>query len=449
MSDRRPLLDAEPRGRRRSSTRTTPLGAPGRPPATTRPAVVLLAVALVLVAGAAAGAALAGRTPQGWSAAGTLVLDAGTGARYLADGDALRPAPTLTGALLAGARPGPVLVPHEVVARARTGAPLPGEGLPDVPPQLPATPTGFTACVDQEGAVGVHAGAPSLTPAPEQGLLVRPGEDGALHLVTGSAAHPVTDAAATALGYSLEQQRRVPPAWLALVPTGARLDLLAVPAPDPTRGVAGVGAGGEVVVAAGGVGAGRRFLIDGGALRPVVGRTSELLAPPPVREVAAPVLDAAPAGPPLAVPGAPEDPPRVPPSQAPVVACVRSSDGLVTVTGRVSDAANRPAPTLALDVGPEPLAVTWHFPPGGGALVAPVTVDTPAEPDAPAEGPAAAAVPPGAGTGGIRVVAGGRAHEVADLGALRALGYRRDQAVLLPDAWLRLLALGDPLATQR
>ncbi len=427
------LIDVEQFDRRRgvaALTRGDSLDleeVPTRPNALVAVGVV---IALLISGASVATAYLSGRAPDGWRDDGTLVLDEQTGARFVADGGVLHPAPTLTGALLAGARPAPVLVPHGLVEEAPLGAVLPGDDLPERPPALPPSPTGFTACFS-DGGIDVHAGAPTTAPAAEQGLLLRVAGDGGLLLVSGRRAHPVDDPALAALGYSTAQVREVPPIWAALVPAGERLGLLALPPVDPARGVDGVGAGGEVVAAAG---SGRRFVVTEGTVRPLANRTSERLAPAPVREVSEAVLASAPAGPPIGVLDAPEQAPEVPAGEAVVIPCVRSSDGLVTVAEAVAQAGTRGGNTREVDAAPAPVRVRWHFPPGQGALVGPLSLDEPGEPGGP-------------GTGGILVVADGVGHGVVDLPALGALGYRREQTVLLPDPWLALLARGGDMAS--
>ena len=444
MVSGRPLVDVASLNRRRgvaALVRGDSLDLqeiPPRPGAAVAGGVV---VALLVSGASMATAHLDGRPPDGWRSDGTLVLDEATGARYVAQDGTLHPAPTLTSALLAGARAAPVLVPHAAVAGARVGETLPGRDLPERPPALPVTPTGFTACWD--GArLDVYAGAPAVRPASAKGALVA-GPDGAAVLVAGGAAHPISPAAITALGYTGGAVRPVPAAWLALVPPGPALDLLPVRA-DPTRGVAGVGVAGEVVVEAG---TGRRFLVGDGTLAPLADATSEMLAPAPVREVpGAAVLAAAPA-PPAGIVGAPSTPPTVPPREDDVVLCAGSSDGAVTVAAQASDARTVASREHLLGGGEEGKAadgtggqgavpVSWHFRPGRGALVGPTTLDQPV-----AGGEE--------GTGGIKLVDAGVGHPVRDLPALDALGYRREQTVLLPDAWLALTVRGEQIASSR
>lgn len=444
MVSRRTLIDVEDFNRRRgvaALVRGDSLDleeVPPRPNAAIAGGVI---VALLLSGASVATAYLTGRAPEGWRSDGTLVLDEATGARYVAQDGALHPAPTLTSALLAGARSTPVLVPHAAVAGTRVGPALPGQDLPERPPALPATPTGFVACWDG-ASLDVYAGAPAVVPSPAEGALVS-GPDGGTVLVSGRSGYPISPAAVTALGYDGAAVRPVPAAWLALVPPGPALDLLAPPV-DPGRGVTDVGTVGEVVVEAG---SGSRFLVQDGRLAPFANETSERLAPAPVREVPRAAVLAAPPAPPAGVVDAPSSPPTVPRREDPAVPCVSSSDGTLTMAAQVSDARTAPSTEHLLGGGEQGKAadgtggegavpVRWHFRPGRGALVGPTDLDEPV---------AAGEDRPGR----IRLVDAGVGYPVQDPEALDALGYRREQTVLLPESWLALTVRGGDIASSR
>jgi len=437
VGSRRDLIEAEDFQRRRAVaalTRGDTLEVeevPRRPNAWLIAGVVL---ALLIAAGSAVTAFITDRVPDGWMDDGSLVVDEDTGARYVAMGGILRPTPTLTGALLAGARGKPVLVSNDNVQQAPLGRPLTGAGMPERPPDLPAVPTGFTTCVTDAGNLEVFAGEPATLPSRANGVLVSPIGLPEIVLVSGRRAHPVSDDALTALGYSSAQVREVPAAWLALAAPGPPLTLLE-PMTDSGLGVPGVGAASEIVASAE---TGRHFLVADGTVQRLVNRTSELLAPSPVRTLPGSALRAAPPGTPYGIIDAPTSPPVVSPREAVVVPCVRSSDGLLTVASDIDigDARTRPGPTHEVSVAGNPTTVRWHFPPGEGALVGPLDLDRPRSPGESATG----------GTEEIRLVAAGIGHPVASPEVLRALGYRREQTVLLPDSWLALLEPGVPLA---
>ena len=433
MPSRRELIDAEDFHRLRAVAALTQGDALRTGDVARRPNAALVAgvvIALLIAAGSAATAFLTGRLPDGWLADGSLVVDEATGSRYLAQGGALRPVPTLTGALLAGARPDPVLVPQDAVVQAPVGRPLAGGDLPERPPALPSEPTGFTACTDG-AAVDVYAGAPALTATAEQGLLVTvPGDEQVL-LLAGATAYAVAPDALLALGLASAPVREVPAPWLDLVPRGPDLTLLPPPPPGDVPGVPGVGEQGEVVRAAA---TGRLFQVLDGQVRPLANGTSELLAGPPVRDVPEAVLAGAPSGPAVGVPDAPATPPAVPAKGTDVVACVLSSDGRLVVGASVADAATRATPPVRPGEG-STTDVTWHFPPGQGALVGPPDIDRPRD-----VGDAGRST-----TDGIRLVSDGVGYPVTDERALQRLGYERRQTVVLPDAWLSLTADGPPL----
>lgn len=228
--------------------------------------------------------------------------------------------------------------------------------------------------------------------------------------------------------------RTVPAGWLALTRRGPELTLLR---PDQGanegRGLRGIGANGQVVQSAQ---TGRNFLVDDGVLRPLVNRTSALLARSPVRTVPNSRLLAAPTGKPVGIVDAPASPPAVPPAGTPVTPCVRSSDGVVTVPVSVRDAGTRPSPAHQVQTGSGTLTVTWHFPPGQGALVGPRGLDRARN----------AATTARDEPTGILLVAGGVGYPVAGLDVLRKLGYQRQQTVLLPRAWLALIEPGATLS---
>jgi len=435
VGSRRDLIEAEDFHRRRgvaALARGDTLEVeevPRRPNAWLIAGVVL---ALLIAAGSAVTAFITDRVPDGWLDDGSLVVDEDTGARYIAMGGVLRPTPTLTGALLAGARREPVLVSNDNVQQVPVGRPLTGAGMPERPPTLPAVPTGFTACVTDAGNLEVFAGEPATLPSGTNGLLVRPVGLPEVVLVSGRRAHPISDDALTALGYSPTQVREVPAAWLALASPGPPLTLLQ-PTTDSGRGVPGVGAAGEIVASAE---TDRHFLVADGTVQPLANRTSELLAPFPVRTLPGSELRAAPPGPPFGIVDAPTSPPVVPPPEAVVFPCVRSSDGLLTVASNIGDIGTRPASAREVSIAGTPTTVRWHFPPGQGALVGPLDLDRPRPPREAARG----------GIEDIRLVAAGVGHPIANPEVLRALGYRREQTVLLPDSWLALLEPGVPLA---
>ncbi|NAZ74687.1 hypothetical protein GTQ99_04510 [Kineococcus sp. T13] len=432
-------------------------------------------MALLIAAGSAGSAYATGRAPSGWRQDGALVIDRESGARFVAKNGLLRPAPTLTAALLAGAREEPMLVAHEHVSAVGIGAALPGADLPERPPALPATPTGLTACVSSSSSVEVFQGAPAPAPTVADGLLVQApsaqpaqggqsaqGEQSAqggqavqggaqVYLVSGRRAHPLDPASLPRLGYSQTQVRTVPAAWLALVPQGSALAPLALPAQDPAGSIAGLGAAGDVVRAED---SDTLYWIAGGRVHPFANATSQLLAPAPVATYPEKQILAAPLGEAVGIIDAPAAPPTVPAPEVVTEPCVRSRDGLTVMFTRADDLDTRPALAQSLkttgdDSGEDDgegagggeddgestaTRMTWHARAGQGALLGPESMDQPSEEQV-------------QGTGGMRLIADGRSYEFADTAAVQRLGYRREQTVLLPQAWLDLFPAGAPLVT--
>ncbi|WP_158257363.1 type VII secretion protein EccB [Kineococcus xinjiangensis] len=438
MSTKSVLIDAEDFARRRGVAALQHADSldveevPRRPNAAVIGGFVL---AFLIAAGSAGSAYVSGRAPSGWQDDATLVIDKETGARFVADDGVLRPAPTLSAALLAGARNKPTPVPHAQVMTAPLGPALPGADLPERPPVLPSTPTGLVACAPSDSEISVFNGAPEAAVSAGEGLLVRASGDDRIVLVSGRMAHDVDSSALARLGYSESQVTMVPAPWLELVPKGPALQPLALPVRGgATQGVAGVGADGDVVKASE---SGRHYLIAEGRVHPFANRTSELLAPQPVRTVTDSVLSSAPVGAAVGIAEAPSIPPVLPAPEDVVVPCVRSYDGLVAMLTKAAHPELRASLPQRLGSGEAAVTTTWHARPGEGALLGPMTMDDPVE----------LSVGEESGTGGMRLIAEGRAHVFADEQAVQRMGYRRLDTVKLPQAWLDLFPQGGTLRT--
>lgn len=377
------------------------------------------ALALVLLAVAAIVGVRLARGEPAWALEGALVVDASTGQRYLVADQVLRPAPTLTSARLAGARGPARQVAHRQIAGAAAGPALEvARDLPEAPPRLPDPPTGLTACTHPAGAgadVEVYADAPAPgAPGGATGALVAADGAPAVLLADGQA-HPVTPAAIAALGLGGAPVLAVPAPWLALTPPGPALDVIS-PEVDPGRGLAGVGSLGETVTDPGG----KHYLVTNAGLAPAAGPSAAALAPLPARMVSDELIAAAPTAAPFGAQITPPVPPR--PAGAGATLCVRSFDAALSIT----DAPGEPRDGARARVLPGGAISRWHAPAGAGALLASADLD--------------AAPAPAAGPTGIVLVADGAAHPVATTGVLGALGYTRQQTVLVPAAWLGLAA---------
>lgn len=425
MASRRDLIEAEDFHRRRGVAaleRGDTLAVEDVPRRPNAALVAGLALVLLIAAGSAVTAFLTDRAPDDWLADGSLVVDEATGARYVARAGTLRPTPTVTAALLAGARPQPTLVPHAKVVGAPIGLPLRDEGTPEAPPAVPPVQPSLTACLSGGDAVDVFAGRPGGAAVPTSGLLVRPRGSSEVRLLDRQRAFPLDPGALVALGYASTQVRDVPAAWLALVPAGPPLSTIGVPP------------GAEVVATTGG----RRYVLQDGLARPAANATSARLLPPPARTVPDTAIAAAPVGAPIGVLDAPSEPPSVPAPEYAVAPCVfggGTPSARLGYAGSVSDGpGTRATPTRRVTPAGGPLAVTWHFPPGTGALVGPPELNQPRPADQADLRDA-----------GITLVAAGVGHPVADVRTLQQLQYRRDQIVVLPRPWLDLAAPGVPL----
>lgn len=378
------------------------------------------ALALVLLALAALAGVRLARGEPAWALEGALVVDASTGQRYLVADQVLRPTPTLTVARLAGARGPARQVGHRQIAGAAAGPALDvARDLPQAPPRLPDPPTGLTACTGPAGGgadVEVYADAPAPGGAGgATGALVSSGGEPPVLLADGQA-HLITPAAITALGLGEAPVLAVPAPWLDLTPTGPALDVI-TPGVEPGPGLAGIGSLGEVVADPGGT----HYLVTGAGLAPAAGPSAAALVPPPARMVSDELIAAAPTAAPFGAQITPPAPPRL--AGAGATLCTRSFDAALSIT----DTPNEPREDAArARVLPGGTTSRWHAPPGAGALLAPADLD--------------AAPAPAAGPTGIVLVADGAAHPVATTGVLGALGYTRQQTVLVPAAWLGLAA---------
>jgi hypothetical protein len=391
-----------------------------------RPNAALLVglVVVVLVAAASAATAfLTDRAPDGWRDEGTVVLDRETGARYLATEGLLRPAPTLTAALLAGGRRDePVLVPHARVLTVPVGAALPDDGSPQLPPAL-GGPVPLAACVTgpDRGApdqLAVYAGPVVGSATGFTGFLARASGTTETVLVAGGRSHLVDPQVLPSLGWSPGQVREVPGPWLGLLPRAGALTPRAAP--------------GTVVATTDGA----RYVLDRGRARLVADETTARLLPAPARTVVPDEVLRLPAGPVVGIADVPSAPPVVPAREDAAVPCVtRGGDGpALEVFGALTAPALPAGPERLLAGGARPVRVTWHVPPGGGALLAPPEFD-------------AARRPPGREVDeGMVLVDAGLGFPVGDDEALRALGYAREQVLPIGRPWFALLAAGPRLA---
>lgn len=194
MSSKRDLVEAHAFSRRRLVTAFVS-GAPGgrevEPVRPGRAVIGGIAVAVLLIAGAAVTGVIAPRTPSDWLQPG-LVIAKESGADYVIveDGEPLRPLiNTTSGQLIFGKDElEPSTVSRDEINKQEIGDAIGIFGAPD---SLPTTDqlvgTGWTACTNDAGGVHVRIEeTPAAQPAPD-GAVVVPAGTGEF-LVTGSAA---------------------------------------------------------------------------------------------------------------------------------------------------------------------------------------------------------------------------------------------------------------------
>ncbi len=286
MASKRDLVEANAFGRRRLVSAFVS-GAPGgREVEPARPARTIvggLALAFLLMAGAAVVGVFAPREAIDWTRPG-LVVSRQTGAAYVilgADGQpVLHPVANMTSARLVLDEVEPTLVSQQTIDQQTIGQEI---GIPGAPAALPAQAqlidSGWTACTRDRGGIRLALDDhPGVTPTPTSGFVVTSG--GAYYVVaqgaqsngqpTGSYRYLLPDSEqgrpADAdnllgdLGLPIRDAAvRVPEAWVALFPAGGDLgwrsfgvDHLGAPAPGAGGpGVPGDARVGDVIVSGG------------------------------------------------------------------------------------------------------------------------------------------------------------------------------------------------------
>lgn len=269
MATKRDLVEAYSFSRRRLVTAFVS-GAPGgREVEPTRPGRTIvggLALAVLLVAGAAIAGVFSPKDPSDWNQPG-LIVSKETGAAYviLAESDhpVLRPVINITSARLildTGAEPQPRILSQSTIDAQTIGEDI---GILGAPANLPTSSLliddGWTACTaDDEGLRLAVAEHPQVTPVPDHGFVVE--SEGAHYLVAQGVKAPDTDLGAhrylipegndadnmlDALGLPARSAAvKVPEEWLALFPTGGDLDWKAFGLTGLGDPVAGAGSSG-------------------------------------------------------------------------------------------------------------------------------------------------------------------------------------------------------------
>jgi type VII secretion protein EccB len=234
-------------------------------------------VAALALAGFVATAFIAPGGATAWRKPGTLILDKGTGTRFVLAQGRLRPVLNYASArLLLGDKLTVDAVPSSSIADVPRGGPIGIIGAPDSLPAKNSTVRSWLACASSAGSrptlsllIGADDGARPLTP--RQAVLVHT-SDGTTYLVTGGRRLRVTAPWVTrALGFPDGAGITVRDAWINTLPAGPDL-------PQPvTSGIGGPGSAldghpakvGQVFTVRD-AGAGQRFyLLTTGGLQPM------------------------------------------------------------------------------------------------------------------------------------------------------------------------------------
>jgi type VII secretion protein EccB len=255
MATKKDLTEAYAFSRRRLVTAFVS-GAPGgrevEPARPGRTIVGGLALAVLLVAGAAVAGVFSPRVEEGWADSPGLIVSEETGAAYVitpaAEGEepVLRPVINITSAMLIlGADTAPQIIPDEEIEAEPRGDDIGILGAPaTVPSPDRLIDDGWTACADGEGGIRVEvARDPVREPVePGRALLVQvPGDgDDAVYVIAESGASEV-ETETRAYSYRVpattgrdnlldliglpedESAVPVPEDWLALFPAGGEL----------------------------------------------------------------------------------------------------------------------------------------------------------------------------------------------------------------------------------
>lgn len=263
MATKRELVEAHAFSRRRLVTAFVS-GAPGgrevEPARPGRTIIGGLALAVLLVAGAAIAGILAPRTPDDWTQPGLIVAKE-NGATYViieeSEDPELRPVINITSAqLILAGEAEPRIVSQEAIDEQTIGDDIGILGAPVSPPgSSQLIDTGWTACTDTGRGLRVDVSAdPGVEAAPDSGFVV---ESEGRHYVIATA-RQVADEAPRAHAYLLpasgarsrqdnqdnllralrlpvrDDATRVPAEWVSLFPAGGSLDF-------ETFGITGLG----------------------------------------------------------------------------------------------------------------------------------------------------------------------------------------------------------------
>jgi type VII secretion protein EccB len=409
------------------------------------------------------------QSPTGWKDGRTLIVEQGTGSRFLDVGGVLHPVVNFASAqlLLHTATPPTASVRAAALASIPRGAAL---GIPGAPEEVPspaaAGHAAWSVCsspaVDPAGAarpqvqvvIGGAAHGSGSPLAAGSALLVRGRTAGAFLIWGGQRLQIAGDYVLTGLNYATTPPLAVGDAWLEAVPEGPPLASLQVPGIGgaPATAVSVAGAAREVgdVLQVGGAGGGAAsyYLVMADGLAPITDVQERLLAADPavataLRHAEVPVTVTAAdvaalpraAEHPADVPGLPASPPLLTdPAGGNLQVCATLAADQAATAAMAVTTTPQTALVLSADPAPRtdpdghPLADTVSVAPGGGALVRELPN-------------------PAAATGTLYLVDDlGRRYPLADTAAVSDLGLGTVTATPVPPGLLRLVPAGPTLS---
>ncbi len=372
-----------------------------------------------------------------WRKADQLIVDKGTGSRYLLVDNQLRPVQNLASArLYTGKALTVTSVSSATLRSVPRGAPIGSVGLPDALPQ-PAllNQGGWQVCAispTDAGKTGpqlvVRIGGPAAAAKPGTGVLVS--VNGAESVLYGGYRHQLAGSwVADVLGFGSVRAAPVAQSWLNLFPDGGPLAPI---------NVAGAGAAGPMVGTKHGIigglytmtGSQSHYVLLPDGLAPLTGLQYLLQSSAKSTQTVAMTANSLAHSAkshtvPPAPKGWPDDTPTLTGQSVDQLVCLQWATGT----------ASAPASVVYLDppAGAHPVAGTSvptavAVTPGGGALVA-------------------AAKPTQQNFADVTLISdAGEAYPIPSTDSLQALGYSLDQVSVLPDEFRNLLPLGVPLA---
>lgn len=372
-----------------------------------------------------------------WRKADQLIVDKGTGSRYLLVDNQLRPVQNLASArLYTGKALTVTSVSSSTLRSVPRGAPIGSVGLPDALPQATLLNQGaWQVCAispTDAGKTGpqlvVRIGGSPATAKAGTGVLVT--ENGTESVIYGGYRHQLAGPwVADVLGFGSVRPAPVASSWLDLFPDGGSLAPIAIdnagtsgPLVGPRHGVIGAlytmaGSQSHYVLLADGLAplTGLQYLLQSSAKSAVtIALTAKTLA----HTARSRTIPAAPKG-------WPDGSPTLTGQSADQLVCLQWATGASSAPASVVylDPPTGAHPVSGTSV-PTAVAVT----PGGGALIA-------------------ATEPTRQNFTDVTLISdAGEAYPIPNTDSLQALGYSLDQVSVLPDEFRDLLPQGVPLA---